>query len=161
MAFQDLSGGNDAAAAGDQLRALPQQAPPGIATAPLDMLSIANMLVHQHQAMMKMQHQFQQALVTVHSWGRVTPANTSSHLAPVRFDERAFRRLEKFTNEREYWCEWKMHLLTRVRECDASFAESLLKNERQEEPIELVQLSQTQSQLSAIQQARLIGLTGT
>ena len=39
------------------------------------------------------------------------PDQPDRHVANARLDERAFRRLDKFTNKREDWREWKMHLL--------------------------------------------------
>ena len=53
-----------------------------------------------------------------------------THMTNVRFDERAFRRLEKFTNEEDEWKEWRTQLLTAVRECDKGFADALVIFER-------------------------------
>ena len=82
------------------------------------------------------------------------------HLANVRLDERAFRRVEKFTDKREEWTEWRAQVLNAVRECDKTFADNLLVFEKQEEPITDTQLSMTQQQLSATLQSRLISVTG-
>ena len=82
------------------------------------------------------------------------------HLANVRLDERAFRRVEKFTDKREEWTEWRAQVLNAVRECDKTFADSLLEFEKKEEPITDLQLSLTQQQLSATLQSRLISFTG-
>ena len=38
-------------------------------------------------------------------------------MAIVRFEGRTFRRLEKFTNKKDEWEEWRTHLLTAIREC--------------------------------------------
>ena len=84
---------------------------------------------------------------------------TSSHLANVRLDERSFRRLDKFTNSKSEWREWRMHFLTAVRECDKSFGDSLVKHEKSEVVIKDTALTPTEQQLSATLQARLISLT--
>ena len=81
------------------------------------------------------------------------------HLANVRLDERAFRRLDRFSNKREDWREWRTHLLTAVRECDESFADSLEGFEKSDKVIEKVDLTPTLRQLSATLQARLIAVT--
>ena len=47
------------------------------------------------------------------------------HLANARLDERNFRRIKTFTNKREDWREWKMHFMSSIRECDATFADYL------------------------------------
>ena len=54
------------------------------------------------------------------------------HMANVRLDERAFRRLEKFTNKKDEWKEWRTQLLTAARECDKSFADDLINFEKRE-----------------------------
>ena len=47
-------------------------------------------------------------------------------MANVRLDERAFRRLENFTNKKDEWKEWRAQLLTAVRECDKSSADEVI-----------------------------------
>ena len=78
----------------------------------------------------------------------------------VRLDERAFRRIEKFTDKKDEWKEWRAQVINAVRECDKTFADNLLVFEKQEEPITDTQLSMTQQQLSATLQSRLISVTG-
>ena len=80
-------------------------------------------------------------------------------MANVRLDERAFRRLDKFTNKKDEWKEWRTQSLTAVRECDTGFATSLIAYEKAEDPIEDSGLIPTLAQLSATLQARLISVT--
>ena len=56
-------------------------------------------------------------------------------MANVRLDERAFRRFEKLTNKKDEWMEWRTQLLTAVRECDKSFADSMIIFEKGEQAI--------------------------
>ena len=48
-------------------------------------------------------------------------------LANVRLDERAFRRIEKFTDKKDEWTEWRAQVIEAVRECDKTFADDLVK----------------------------------
>ena len=81
-------------------------------------------------------------------------------MANVRLDERAFRRVEKFTDKREELTEWRAQVLNAVRECDKTFADNLLEFEKKEEPITDLNFTSVQQQLSATLGSRLIGLTG-
>ena len=61
-------------------------------------------------AMMQMMHTFQNPVMgvgVVPNGVQSVPGQPDMHLANARMDERAFRRLEKFTNKREDWREWK------------------------------------------------------
>ena len=82
-----------------------------------------------------------------------------THMANVRLDERAFRRLKKSTNKRGEWKEWRTQLLTAIRECAKGFADSLVVYEKAEDPFKDDMLTPAQQQLSATLQARLISLT--
>ena len=128
-----------------------------------DILSmIAQQSAQHQQSMMQMQTMITQVLSTMSGPGvQPDPASTAQrpHLANAKLDERCFRRLDKFTNKREDWREWRMHFLTAVKECDTSFAESLKVYEKSETEIEEVSLNPTEQQLSAVLQARLISLT--
>ena len=67
-------------------------------------------------------------------------------MANVRLDERAFRRLEKFTNEKDEWKEWRTQLLTAVRECHKGFADALVIFEKEEYVIKDDAMTPTQQQ---------------
>ena len=79
-------------------------------------------------------------------------------MANVRLEERAFRRLEKFTNKKDEWKEWRTQFLTAVRECDTGFATSLIAYEKAEDLVEDGGPTLTLQQLSATLQARLISV---
>ena len=81
-------------------------------------------------------------------------------LANVRLDERAFRHIEKFTDKKDEWTEWRAQVLNAVRECDKTFADSLVTFEKKEKAITDSDLSVVQQQLSATLQSRLINLIG-
>ena len=81
-------------------------------------------------------------------------------MAYARLDERAFRRIEKFTDKKDEWTEWRAQVIEAVRECDKTFADDLVKFEKKEAPIVDTDLSVCQQQLSATLQSRLINLTG-
>ena len=53
-------------------------------------------------------------------------------LSNVRFDERAFRRIDKFTDKPSEWTEWKAQMIEAVRECDKTFADDLAVFEKKE-----------------------------
>ena len=80
-------------------------------------------------------------------------------MANVRLDERAFRLLDKFSNKKNDWKEWRTQLLTAIRECDTTFATTLVHHERSEEVIKNENLTPTVQQLSATLQARLVSVT--
>ena len=82
------------------------------------------------------------------------------HMANVRLDERAFRRIEKFTDKKDEWKEWRAQVLNAVRECDKTFADNLISFENKEDAITDLDLTSTQQQLSATLQSRLITVTG-
>ena len=69
-------------------------------------------------------------------------------MANVRLDERAFRRIEKFTDKKDEWTEWRAQVIEAVRECDKTFADDLVKFEKKEAPIIDTDLSVCQQQLS-------------
>ena len=77
----------------------------------------------------------------------------------AELDEPPFRKVDKLSNNREEWKEWKLHFLTAIRECDAPFANWLLGHEKDVLPFDMAKLDPTQLQLSAILQSRLIALT--
>ena len=144
-------GGEETAAPGIETAAEAPAAPP-------DVITMMAMFLQQNQAMIEMQKTMSQ-FVMGQSGGGLAMGNSSNHLQPARLDERCFRRLEKFTNKRDEWREWKLHLLTAVRECDTDFAESLLKYEKLTESIDLVDLNKWEGQMTAILYSRLIQLT--
>ena len=137
-------------------------APPG-----LDYQSITTLLQTMQQ-MMQMMMAFQTGQGTT-TPGTSPPAAISpsggvdwrkdGHMANVRLDERAFRRLEKFSNKKSDWKEWRTQLLTAIRECDTTFATALVNYERSEEAVENTTLTPTLQQLSATLQARLVSVT--
>ena len=67
-----------------------------------------------------------------------------AQMANVRLDERAFRRIEKLTDKKEEWKEWRIQVLNAVRECDKTVAESLMVLEKKKEPITDYDLTSTQ-----------------
>ena len=125
-------------------------------------------LLQTMQQMMQMMMTFQSGQGTTTS-GTSPPAalgphgggdwRRNGHMANVRLDERAFRRLEKFSNKKSDWKEWRTQLLFAIRECDATFATALVNYERSEEPVQNSLLTPTQQQLSATLQARLVSVT--
>ena len=70
-------------------------------------------------------------------------------LANVRLGERAPKRIDRLSNKTDKWREWVTHLLTAVRECDKSFADSLERFEKSDKVIEDTDLIPTLQQLSA------------
>ena len=78
----------------------------------------------------------------------------------VRLDERAFRRIDKFTDKKDEWTEWRAQVIEAVRECDKTFADDLVKFEKKETPGTYIDLTVVQQQLSATLQSRLVNLTG-
>ena len=82
------------------------------------------------------------------------------HMANVRLDERAFRRIEKFADKKDECKEWRAQVLNAVRECDKTFADNLIVFEKREDAITDLDLTSTQQQLSATLQSRLITVTG-
>ena len=142
--------------------------PPGMQ--PPDPAAMQNMMQAMMQNMMQMMMaSFQQAAQGAAASGTTPPAASSplggvhwrqdSQMANVRLDERAFRRLDKFTNKKDEWKEWRTQFLTAVRECDTGFATSLIGYEKAEDPIEDTGLTPTLQHLSATLQARLISVT--
>ena len=81
-------------------------------------------------------------------------------LANVRLDIKAFSRIDKFTDKKDEWTEWRAQVIEAVRECDKTFADDLAKFEKKETPIIDTDLTIVQQQLSATLQSRLINLTG-
>ena len=77
----------------------------------------------------------------------------------VGLDESCFRRLDRFSNKNDEWKECRLRFLTSVGECDPSFADFLKDSERNEAPIDAIDLNPEQEKQSAILQARLISLT--
>ena len=61
------------------------------------------------------------------------PSGNTSHMVKISPDERCFRKIEKFSNKREDWIEWKRHFLFAVRECDAVFCDWLLVHEKDDD----------------------------
>ena len=138
--------------------------PPGLPTEPPSMMSILQTM----QQMMQVMMSFQNGQGTTSS-GTLPPAAVSpqggvcwqrdGHMANVRLGERAFRRLDKFSNKKSDWKEWRTQLLTAIRECDTTFATTLVHHERSEEVIKNENLTPTLQQLSATLQARLVSVT--
>ena len=80
------------------------------------------------------------------------------YLANTKLDERNFKRIEKFTNTRDAWKEWKVHFMTCVRECDTSFGDFLWGIEKRPDEICLMSLDPTETQLAAALYSRLISV---
>ena len=68
--------------------------------------------------------------------------------------------MEKFTDKQDEWKEWRQQLLTAFRECDKTFADSMITFEKKEEEIVDNDLDPVQQRPSATLQARLVSLTG-
>ena len=77
----------------------------------------------------------------------------------AKFDDRNFKRIEKFNNKTESWKEWKLHFTTCVRKCDTSFADFIWGLEKRADEICFLSLDPTQSQLAAALYSRLISVT--
>ena len=121
------------------------------------------------QFIQTMQQAWPQAAPGAAPVGQAAPAAVSPQgagwqedrrMANIRLGERAFRRIEQITDKRDEWNEWRSQVLNAVRECDKTFADSLLEFETKEDPITDVQPTLTQQQLSATLQSRLISITG-
>ena len=129
----------------------------------IDVNQVMATMAQQNAAMLQMFQTLMARLSGAGSIGIAAGSNQATHaghgLANARLDERCFRNVGKFTNQRGDWKEWRMHFLTAVRECDATFADNLEVYERREEPIEAAELTPTLTQLSAVLQSRLINLT--
>ena len=82
-----------------------------------------------------------------------------SHFPNVKLDERNFRSCKTFSNQRKDWREWKRQFMSAVRECDTSFADVVWAHEKLEEPLDLVKLDPTNTQLANNFYNRLISLT--
>ena len=150
---------------------LQQQPPPGMH--PQMQIPPAMMQTMMQQFMQQLLQSMQQALPQVApgaaASGQAAPAAVSPqgagwqedrHMANVRLDERAFRRIEKFTDKKDEWKEWRAQVLNAVRECDKTFADNLVVFQKKEVPITDLQLTSTQQQLSPTLQSRLISVTG-
>ena len=77
----------------------------------------------------------------------------------ANLDERAFRCCKTFDNKEESWMEWNAHFLSSVRDCDSTFAGYLWTGEKSAEPIDIIPLGPTNTQLAAVLYSRLSGLT--
>ena len=145
----------DAIGSGTSGRGGPTLPPPGVQ--PPDPAAMQNMM----QAMMQQKMQiimtsFQQAAQGADASGTSPPAASSplkgthwrqdSQMANVCLDERAFRRLDKFTNKKDEWKEWRTQFPTAVRECDTGFGTSFIAYEKAEDPIEDTGLTPTLQQ---------------
>ena len=81
------------------------------------------------------------------------------HLANCRLDEKYFRSVGKFDNNRSSWKEWRSHFLNAIRECDVGFTTVVEVNETSEEPIDIVPLNPTETQLATNMYNRLTACT--
>ena len=81
------------------------------------------------------------------------------HLANCRLDEKYFRSVGKLDNNRSSWKEWRSHFLNGIRECDVGFTTIVEVNEPAEDPIDLVPLDPTITQLSVNMYNRLSACT--
>ncbi len=100
------------------------------------MLGMMQMLQQMMQVMMSLQQTTQGAAAsgtsppTASSPVGATHWKQHTQMASVRLDERAFRRMDKFSNKKSEWKEWRIQLLTAIRECDTTFATALVAYER-------------------------------
>ena len=93
-------------------------------------------------------------------------AGQKSHNANVKLDAKNFSRIERFSNKREDWRQWRKYFMAAVRESDVDFANFLENVEKRkseettegEEPA-TVFLNPTQSQLAAVLHSRLESVT--
>ena len=88
-----------------------QQVPPGF-TPPDPMMAFMQMMNNQMQ-------QFMASIVAQHSFSPPSQ-HVEAFMHHAKLDERCSRRLDKFTNKKDGWKEWRMHFLTSVGECDPS-----------------------------------------
>ena len=83
-----------------------------------------------------------------------------SHFDNAKLDIRNFSRIDKFTNKRSDWREWRSQFVYAVAECDNAFATTLTSMERRDNPIDMKSdLTVTQSQLSSVLFNRLQSVT--
>ena len=80
-------------------------------------------------------------------------------LANCRLDEKYFRTVGRFDNTRSSWKEWRSHFLNAIRECDVGFTTVVEVNETSEEPIDIVPLDPTETQLATNMYNRLTACT--
>ena len=82
------------------------------------------------------------------------------HLANCKMDEKYFRNIAKFSNQKSAWKEWRRHFLNSVRECDVGWADLVEGLENRVDPIDhLHDYDPTQCQLSTNMYNRLIAVT--
>ena len=90
-----------------------------------------------------------------------TPWQIDPKMANVRLDIKAFSRIDKFTDKKEEWTEWRAQVIEAVRECDRTFADEMVNvYEKKEKVITNDDLTPVQQQLSGVLQSRLVNLTG-
>ena len=95
----------------------------------------------------------------------ITAAGQKNHHANVRLDIKNFSKIDKFSNKREDWRQWRKYFMSAIRESDADFANFLeriaakKKGDDSEEDEDKIFLGPTQVQLSAVLHSRLESLT--
>ena len=83
-----------------------------------------------------------------------------AQLDNAKMDIRNFNRIKTFSNKHSDWKEWKNQFVYAVAECDAVFATTNTKMEKQTTAIDqLADLTPTQRQLSAVLFNRLQSVT--
>ena len=51
------------------------------------------------------------------------PWQLDPKMSNVRLDIKAFSRIDKFTDKKEEWTEWRAQVIEAIRECDKTFAD--------------------------------------
>ena len=87
-------------------------------------------------------------------------SNPKSHLSNVRLEEKYFRNVSTFNNQRSSWKEWRRQFLNAVREGDVYFADFVETFDNREEPIDhILSYNPGQHQLSTNMYNRLVAYT--
>ena len=106
---EDFRAPGEEAAAGSAEN-MPQGAPPGIQPSITDVMQMLAQLINNMPASMA---------------AAIKADKPQNHLDNAKLDIRNFSRINKFTNKRSDWREWRSQFVYAVAECDNAFAATL------------------------------------
>ena len=108
------------------------------------MQSMMNMQAVQQQAMQMQQQQAMAAAAAAAEAAAASQAaqmvkmvellaaSQKSHHSNVKLEVKNFTRIDKFSNRREDWRQWRKYFIAAIRECDVDFATFLETADRQD-----------------------------
>ena len=144
---------------GDEAAAAAAAVPPGGGLTPTDTgaaqgpaPSVADLMLY-----LQAQNESIKSMIQMMALDKKQPEK--DHLANCKLDEKYFRSVGKFDNNRSSWKEWRRHFLNAIRECDVGWTTVVEVNETSQEPIDIVPLDPTQTQLATNMYNRLIACT--